>query len=333
MLYQLARILIVFIPQGKDSKTKDQHSRLHRFLVWLSMQQGVTFTLADYRDYLLYVVKLAPSSVKSHLSSIRVFLRELIKNPVFKESLLKTIDPILAYDEREKLVDLQISRLREAIEFGTATVKYEPENRRNLNITEYHISNQLSGIKIDTPIELRDTAIITLMVATGIRETEICALDVSDLRHEFEGELALHVPRTQGGTERYVPYFDMKWVLEITDTWIKFAGIESGPVFRGFYKSGNLLRPNRLSVRSIVNLLANYPIQIEGREAIVKPLDIRHLYARHLYSRHKIEIEKMQQYLGIRSLETFWSYIGDPSDHRYEDFDFDMYKLGYWKKV
>ena len=330
-------ILRAFAPTGTEPHTKDTRNRLNRVFDWALKHQNNSPDSIDtigLRDHLLYEIGLAPASVKAHLSTFRVFIREVVQTPAFKESLMKITAPNLGVKDRQQLVELQISRLLQAVEPAATPVEYHREERRNLHLNEEHLNDLFRRINISNHIELRNIAVIALMTGTGIRETEIRALEASDLRHEFEGQLALHVPKTAGGIERYVPYLmDMDWVLKVVETWMEDADIRTGPVFRGFYKSGNLIRSNRLSVTAIVNLLANYPIQVEGQPVIVKPLNLRHLYARHLYSRHEVGIEKMQEYLGIRSLETFWAYIGDPADHPNLNFDFDESKLIQWKNA
>lgn len=107
---------------------------------------------------------------------------------------------------------------------------------------------------------LRDTAVIALMLCTGIREGELSALEVKDLRQKLGGELALLVLEVKGTKERLVPYGELDWCLVVVDKWLEAAGISSGPVFRGLYKGGKKLRPGRLSLRAIEYITTAYPI-------------------------------------------------------------------------
>jgi site-specific recombinase XerD len=72
------------------------------------------------------------------------------------------------------------------------------------------------------------------MLCTGIREAELCALTVEDLRQRLGGSLALHVCQGKGAKERLVPYGALEWVLAIVEAWLRIASVTDGPVFRGF---------------------------------------------------------------------------------------------------
>jgi len=88
------------------------------------------------------------------------------------------------------------------------------------------------------------------------------------------------------------------------------AGIKNGPVFRGLYKSGNKLRPGRLSVRAIEYILASYPIMVDGVLTAVKPHDCRRTYARLLYEAG-VDVVAIQQNLGHADMRTTLGYIGE----------------------
>jgi site-specific recombinase XerD len=89
---------------------------------------------------------------------------------------------------------------------------------------------------VDTRPGLRHTALIALMLCTGVREAELSALETQDLRRRLGGELALHIREGKGCKERLIPYGALEWVLAIVDKWMETDGIKDGPVFRSFYK-------------------------------------------------------------------------------------------------
>jgi integrase/recombinase XerD len=147
------------------------------------------------------------------------------------------------------------------------------------------------------------------MLTTGIRESELCALEVPDLRQRLGGELALCVREGKGCKQRLVPYGSLSWVLVLVDAWMEQAGIvEDGFVFRGLYK-GDTLRPGPLSVRAVQYILADYPIAIDGQLTAVRPHDLRRTYARALYSAG-LDPVALQQNMGHASLETTLGYVG-----------------------
>jgi integrase len=114
-----------------------------------------------------------------------------------------------------------------------------------------------------------------------------------------------------------VPYGELEWVLAIVDKWREGAGIDQGPVFRGFYKGhrkvcpGNRkLRPGRLSVRAVAYIVGAYPVRIGGEMVSVKPHDLRRTYARRLYDAG-FDLVAIQQNLGHADVKTTLGYIGE----------------------
>ena len=116
----------------------------------------------------------------------------------------------------------------------------------HLRLTREQAEILLNAPGVDTLQSLRDTAIIALMLCTGIREAELSALDVKDIGQELGGELALHVREGKGAKERLIPYGELDWCLAIVDKWLAAAGISSGPVFFGFYKGFKKHRLGRI---------------------------------------------------------------------------------------
>ncbi|HMN12970.1 MAG TPA: tyrosine-type recombinase/integrase, partial [Bellilinea sp.] len=155
---------------------------------------------------------------------------------------------------------------------------------------------------------LRDTAILALMLGTGLREQEVIALQpshlfVSDLQDQ---RVALYVPDKPGCVERTVPFLAIE-VHEIVQQWLHAAETDDGPVFRGFYRGGKV-RPTPLSRRALQQVLASYPIEVDGEQVIVRPLDLRRTYARLLYDQG-YDFFTIQRYLGVKQANTVASYL------------------------
>src|SRR5258708_18345076 len=104
-------------------------------------------------------------------------------------------------------------------------------------------------------VGLRDTCLIAFMLCTGLRESELCALDVADLRQHLGETLALHIREGKGAKARLVPYGDLDFVLAVADVWLRAAGIQDGAVFRGFRKGNKGLRTGRLTGRAAQDVL------------------------------------------------------------------------------
>ncbi len=298
------------VPRDADKHTR---YRLRKFEAWLANHAGTTWyrvDLARYRDHLL-AEGYAASTVSAHLSTIRARYRELIRDrDLFYRLAAQRTDSVL---ERKAVVDELIARLENAIDPEASRVKQKTSqdvaDTQHLRLTSRQASRLMAAPGLDTLKGLRDTAIIALMLCTGIREAELCNLEVRDLRQRLGGELALHVRQGKGCKERLIPYGQLDWVLAIVDKWLETAGITAGPVFRGFYKNNRTLRPGRLSVRAVQYILASYPITIDGQLVTVRPHDLRRTYARRLYEAG-VDLLSIQQNLGHVDSKTTLGYIG-----------------------
>jgi site-specific recombinase XerD len=300
---------------------KDTRYRVGMFADWLN-KQGLPLhspDLAAYRDHLLNHggrtgIPLSPSTICKHLSTIRAQFRRLMRDNATRDLLFEiagqqTDNPL----ERKAIVDEIITQLENAINPDNSPVKVIKQqdipDAQHLRLTKKQAEALLVAPGVDMVQGLRDTAIIAIMVCTGIREGELSALEVKDLRQELGGELALHIREGKGAKERLIPYGDLDWCLVVVDKWLEVAGIISGPVFRGLYKGGKTLRPGRLSLRAIEYITTTYPIAKNGEMAIVRPHDLRRTYARRLYEAGTDPVA-IQQNLGHKSLNTTLGYIG-----------------------
>lgn len=304
-----------------DSVSKDDKHRLQVFAGWLDDigRTWQTPDLAAYRDFLLrdYTGRdgkpLAVSSVKAHLATIRGRYRSILRDNHTRD-ILYAMTPIDATpSDRKAFVDETLERIRNAVDPETAPVKtrirQDVPDTDHLRLTAAQASALLNAPGVDTMLGLRDTAIIAVMLCTGIREAELCALDVIDLRQTLGGALALHVREGKGCKERLVPYGDMDFVLVIIETWQQAAGIMDGAIFRGFYKGGKHVRSSHITVRAINQILDRYPIPMNGMVQRVNPHDLRRTYARRLYEAG-VDLLAIQQNLGHAEHKTTEKYIG-----------------------
>lgn len=139
----------------------------------------------------------------------------------------------------------------------------------------------------DTP---RNDFLVNMLYATGLRVAELVALNLEDVKPEFE-------IRGKGGRERLV--FMTKDVMKMFEEYRK--GLPAtGPLFVG-YESERL---TTRSVERVVKDRADYTLP-KGKK--VTPHTLRHLYATHLYE-NGADIRVLQQMLGHASLTTTQIY-------------------------
>lgn len=299
------------VTAGKDAK-----SRLTRFVGWLDDRGGAWYNpdLATYRDTLLKT--LTPASVNAHLSTIRGRYKAILADNGARDTLFtfarqRTSDALAA----KALVDEATTRLRNAVDPLNSSVKTETKQDRvsseELRLTPSQAAVLMRRPGTDTLHALRDTAIIALALATGLREAELASLEVTDLRARGSDgvTLGIHVRQGKGCKSRFVPYGDNEQVLALVDRWLVAAGITGGRVFRGFRHHSQSITAG-LTTRAIQNIFKAYPIVIDGQPHTVKPHDARRTYAKLQYDAG-MDINALRQNLGHSNLSTTLNYIGD----------------------
>jgi len=176
---------------------------------------------------------------------------------------------------------------------------------------------------VDTLKGLRDTAMMAILLCTGVRAAELLALNVDDLQVMFRSTLALRVQSGKGSKQRLIPYGAQDWGLTLTQQWLDRAGISSGAVFVGMRKGDNFYLTKegkhvRLSERSLEYTLRDYPISIDGELRTVTPHDLRRTYARQLYLT-ETDLTAIQQNMGHEGQDITLGYIGTLDRQREPD--------------
>jgi site-specific recombinase XerC len=323
------RTITMLVPLKADKQTR---SRMGMFTAWLERTRSdwKSPDLAAYRDYLLE--RYSRASAAAHLSTIRGQYRRIITDNATRETLYALAPTDASPSDKKAFVDEVLIRLENAINPSHSKVTQITHQDRpdaaHIRLSRKQAEYLLTAPGVDTLQGLRDTAIIALLLCTGIREAELCALDVEDLRQELGGELALHVRQGKGCKERLIPYGDLDWCLVVVDAWLKAAGISEGAAFRGYHEGFKVQR-GRLSVRAVEYIIRSYPICGNGQKMTAAPHDLRRTYARRLYEAGTPMLA-IQQNLGHASSRTTQGYIGalDAATRRPGAiYSFDLSKL------
>lgn len=324
----------LLIPAKAD---KDRLSRLQRFVDWLNATGETWHALPDLQNYTNYLLiegrvdgagGLAPSTVNAHLSTIRSRCDELLHDNRLRDALETTLrihsnrqtNPLSPADMKA-IIDSKYDRIRNAIIYSKASADVVKEqdvtDQKYVRLTADQASFLLSLPGVRRQPGKRDTALLGLMLATGIRAAEAATLQMDDLRQEFGGELSLHIRHGKGNKARLIPYGGMDWVLILVDKYLEDVQVTSGPVFRGFYKGYQKVRKNHLTVRAIEDIVSSYPVMVYGSLTALTPHDLRRTYARMMYQAG-MDLVKIQQNMGHEDSKTTLGYIGtlDASDRR-----------------
>lgn len=303
---------------------KDARHRVGLFIDWMHDTRGnwLRPNLADYRDWLLQERQLSPASTAAHLATIRGRYQALLRDNALREWLYAAVPEASSASDRKAFVDETLTRLENAIRASSAPLTVVRQ-QDDLDTGQVRLSIAQALELLDAPVQepdntrgeaLRDAALIAVLLCTGLREMEVCALEVGDLRQQVNRQPGVAVREGKGAKARFVPYGGLAWCLEYTDAWLRHAGISRGPVFRGFRKAKfgeeKPVRPTRLSVRAVQDILKRYPVYGDGETVLVAPHDLRRTYARLLHDAG-MRMVAIQQNLGHATLDTTLRYIGN----------------------
>ncbi len=318
-----------------DSGDKNHISRLSLYVAWLydSGHHWTSPALVEYSRYLQSDERgLSASSIQSHLSTIRARYRDLIQNPEFKQRVRATADR--AYPQKSEadrrvlyltvLEDIQDALNPELTRFIKGRRKQDSIDSEHIRLNARQAEGLIAMPNIKTLMGLRDTALLYFLLATGLREAELCALNVGDLRQTVNGELGVHVREGKGAKERFVPYGELSDCLIYVDAWLTRTNISQGAVFRGFkdrytpYYAPEKNEPQkilkrltpRLTPRAVQNILKAYPVNINGKLVVLRPHDTRRTYAKLLWD-NGMDLLAIRDNLGHADVKTTQGYIGD----------------------
>lgn len=169
-----------------------------------------------------------------------------------------------------------------------------------------------SPLKLELPnqaphwLPMRDTAIMELFYSTGLRISELAALNVSSIAWESTCTRVIG----KGKKERIVPIGS--YALKALHAYLESADHTVGPLFI------NKLR-GRLSARAIESLLQKY-LRTTSIPFNVTPHKLRHSFATHLLD-NGADLRSVQELLGHASLSTTQIYTHVSKKRMKESYD------------
>jgi integrase/recombinase XerC len=149
-----------------------------------------------------------------------------------------------------------------------------------------------------SPLALRDRALLETMYSTGARVSEVVGINLDDL-NETDGSVRL---RGKGRKERIVPIGDLaiQAIREYRKSLKPPArrDLPSSPMFLNH-------RGGRITIRSVARMVSRYSSRLPN--GAVSPHALRHSYATHLLD-EGADLRSIQEMLGHASLSTTQKY-------------------------
>ncbi len=222
-------------------------------------------TVDDIEEYLDYLKVYSKNSsehtnrekgIKRKLSSLKSFYNYFFCNQIIEDNpAAKVRMPKLHESEIIRLDSDEVERLLDEVESGDNLTKSQKK---------YHDKTKL-----------RDTALLTLLLGTGMRVSECVGIDINDVDFKNSGIKV----RRKGGYEAIVYFGDEVEIallnyLEYRNTIKPVAGHENALFLS--------LQNKRISVRSVENLVKKYSGLITTLKHIT-PHKLRSTYGTNLY--------------------------------------------------
>ena len=263
------------VERNVSTHTMDAYKRdINQYLMYLGdldIKNLSDVKSTHIRDYIIILSDrgMAPASISRIISSIRTYYRFLSSENILDEN------PVLLINNPKlpkKLPDV---------------------------LTEKEISLIINAIQESSQFYQRDKAIIELLYSSGIRVTELCNLEMSNL---FIDEDLIRV-MGKGNKERLLPlgirskkYID-DYIKHSRNSHIK----KSGSSFVFVSRNGNQL------TRAMINIILNKWTQASGLKKSVYPHKLRHSFATHLLE-GGADLRFVQALLGHSDISTTQIY-------------------------
>ena len=274
-------------------------THFHDFLTMLRVERNVsTHTMDAYKrdinQYLMYLGDLdikKLSDVKS--THIRDYIRVLSDGGMAPASISRIISSIRTY--------YRFLSSENILDENPVLLINNPKLPKKLPdvLSEKEISLIINAIQESSQFYQRDKAIIELLYSCGIRVTELCNLEMSNL---FIDEDLIRV-MGKGNKERLLPLGVRS--KKYLDDYIKHSRIshikKSGSSFVFVSRNGNQL------TRAMINIILNKWTQVSGLKKSVSPHKLRHSFATHLLE-GGADLRFVQALLGHSDISTTQIY-------------------------
>lgn len=282
-------------------------TNLQAFIRWCVDQHKNPLTLKhnQLRLYMGYLDRAgyARRTINTHLSALRAFYQwlnlegvcdtnpaELIQGP----KLPQTLPRVIGHDDMERLLNA-----------------FMPDNKGNTNNegnTNEDSTNEDNTNESDQPsaVDLRNTALLELLYACGLRVAEVSTLtlDRLDLRAALVRVIG------KGDKERMVPLHDRAVVLlEQYCTLVRpQLANPSSPAYVFLSTRGNQMNTNA------IRLVFKEALRRAGLDESLTPHVMRHTFATDLLA-GGVDMRSVQEMLGHASLSTTQIYTHLTPDH------------------
>lgn len=264
---------------NRRETTKDTYRKaLREFSKWLGNVSPIGLNSDDitrYKDYILSK-KLSPTSMSAYLTAVRRFYDYLVSAGKIRENPAKRVK-------------------------GSR----RPERHLTDTISRNDVDKLLQSIDTSSPLGLRDRAILSLMVTSGLSEIEIIRADLGDLKSKGGKKIIYVQGKNKDNKDEYVTLTPA--VDEALETYLEERGTSGGdePLFWGI---GNRSIRERITTRG-VRARVNHYLELSGlKKKGIKPVGLRHTAAI-LAIEEGATVSEIKQMLRLKTTESALVYF------------------------
>lgn len=278
------------------------------------MKRELENLVYQFKDYLVSERKLSDNTISSYYRDIQQFqgyLNELPPPALLEDYFtVENLDSFIIYLAGKGIINNSIVRKISSLSLFLKFLKIEQIIQENPSyyidrpktparlpkyLTLGEIEAFISQFSLKKPVGIRDRALFELIYAAGLRVSEVCGLDVSDLY--FEENLLRVVGK--GTKERYVPLG--KRALDEVRFYLKFAYplLHKGKSGGALFLNARGQRISRKGVWKNLKIAAG----LAGIKKDFSVHTLRHSFATHLIQ-NGADIRGIQTLLGHKSINT-----------------------------
>lgn len=245
--------------------------------------------------------------LEMNVNTIRAFLAYLSEKNYSKTSSARKLATLRSF--------YKFLTRRGYLESSPVTVIRTPRQEKRLPrfLEPEQIQKLLSCPDTNNLLGARDRAILETLYSSGLRVSELVALNLNDV--DFLGEV-LHL-RGKGKKERIAPIGPS--ALQAIQRYLTFRDVD--PRKQSFDQHALLINKHgkRLSTRSVRRKLDKY-LRQAGLDPRISPHTLRHSFATHMLN-NGADLRVVQELLGHRSLSTTQVYTHLTTSHMKEVYE------------
>lgn len=278
--------------------------------------------LIDYLDYIRYERKLSDNTYNSYHDNLKQFYDYFVSKDILKLNKEDIQEYLYNLDKTSRTKSHYLTVLNSFYNYlcDEGIIDYNPCETIKMPKIEKHLPEYLTivevskllDIKLQTPLDYRNKAMLELLYATGMRISELLDLKLNNIN--FDNDLVKVMGK--GKKERIIP------ITSITMTYLKEYVFKQRAFILKTKSSEYLFintYGNRMSRQGFFKILKSL-CQKQNINKEISPHVIRHSFATHLLS-NGADLRIIQELLGHEDISTTEMYTHLTNEKIKKDYD------------